>query len=253
MYPMTRPCSFNHEGNLLYRKTGNEITPLGKGGMVTEGSLILSMPDDWNRGNPRETPGREHFDEAADLSDSYLHEMRNGKYRCIKAGKPKAGRAGPDRITFLLRKYAARSHLNATLKRACEIQGAVTEKDFANMRRIHRLAREMTAKDLLRQVVPLGAVLDPSITSHRKGPAVFSNGRQAARSENIKDGLNRLSRHLEGAGTPMTKEEALEYYYAFQEIHPLKDGNGRIGMLLYNILRGTMENPEIPEDKPGWN
>ena len=35
-------------------------------------------------------------------------------------------------------------------------------------------------------------------------------------------------------------------YLAFQRVHPFRDGNGRVGKILYNLLRGSMDAPAIP-------
>lgn len=38
------------------------------------------------------------------------------------------------------------------------------------------------------------------------------------------------------------------WYREYEEIHPLADGNGRTGSILWNWLRGTLDNPEVPPD-----
>ena len=37
-----------------------------------------------------------------------------------------------------------------------------------------------------------------------------------------------------------------ENYRMFEEIHPFADGNGRTGKILYNWLKGTLDNPQMP-------
>lgn len=37
-------------------------------------------------------------------------------------------------------------------------------------------------------------------------------------------------------------------YLKFEKIHPFMDGNGRVGKIIYNWLKNTLENPEWPPD-----
>ena len=45
------------------------------------------------------------------------------------------------------------------------------------------------------------------------------------------------------------KENAEEFYFAFEGIHPFIDGNGRVGNILFNLLNGTLQDPIMP---PAW-
>jgi len=42
--------------------------------------------------------------------------------------------------------------------------------------------------------------------------------------------------------------ELLEFYRQFQLIHPFRDGNGRVGKIIYNWLLGKLDDPEMPPD-----
>lgn len=46
----------------------------------------------------------------------------------------------------------------------------------------------------------------------------------------------------------LTPEEA---YFEFEYIHPFRDGNGRTGKIILNLLNGTMRNPVWPTNKWG--
>jgi hypothetical protein len=37
-----------------------------------------------------------------------------------------------------------------------------------------------------------------------------------------------------------------QFYQEYEEIHPCDDGNGRAGAILFNLLRGTLDNPVVP-------
>lgn len=42
-----------------------------------------------------------------------------------------------------------------------------------------------------------------------------------------------------------------EAYYEFEIIHPFSDGNGRTGKIVFNYLRGTLNDPALPPNF--WN
>jgi hypothetical protein len=74
----------------------------------------------------------------------------------------------------------------------------------------------------------------------RKIPVVFASGGSGAPWSTIPDALARLVEHVD------PRKDPLEFYTAFEKIHPFKDGNGRVGAILYNL--GDLDNPVIPPD-----
>lgn len=43
------------------------------------------------------------------------------------------------------------------------------------------------------------------------------------------------------------------FYYYYETIHPFFDGNGRSGKIIYNYLKGTLDNPVLPPNFWGGN
>lgn len=243
---MPRPCSYNFKGNLLFALSDAGIFAISKGTQIPN-ATVLSLPAT----SPRVLPQESDFSSTA--PDAYVHTVCEGKVTCVKSSSnasPK--RAKSDEVTYILRGLVINTKRNLTLRQACVIQGALSEKDYANMVKAHKAVSSMSVTDFFANIVSLGSLLDPSVQSFRKGPAVFSSSRNATAPSDVQSSLKRLKGFLSGNSLPLTPQDALEYYYAFEEIHPLQDGNGRIGMLLYNMLIGSLNDPCLPPDKSGW-
>lgn len=90
----------------------------------------------------------------------------------------------------------------------------------------------------------LGRLVEPVKNANGfRTQAVYFNDitEQALSPDLIHQAINSLVRH----GQNLTAEEG---YYEFEKIHPFIDGNGRVGAILYNIFRGTLDNPVHPPD-----
>lgn len=141
--------------------------------------------------------------------------------------------------------------INDFIAEACRIQAADTPADRQNFAAMLAAATTMTPAAIIGDVVQLGTMLDNTITGLRRMPATFQSGRKATDGAEVPRRLSALLEYVASLKI-CDEQEALEIYWAFEEIHPLRDGNGRIGMVLYNALLNRLSDPAIPGDKPGW-
>lgn len=108
------------------------------------------------------------------------------------------------------------------------------------------LDRGTTAPLSIDFVLELGITIEPdkNLYGCRITPVYFGDPtRQALSPELVPSALRTFINH----GQNLTAEEG---YIEFERIHPFTDGNGRVGAILYNIFRNTLEDPIFPPKFP---
>jgi hypothetical protein len=138
---------------------------------------------------------------------------------------------------FTFRQYRAISWCAAECAR--QQSGEMSVYDMVNAYEFARLASKRMGRPNLYEIMRLGELVEPEKNANgfRQTPVMI--GWDQIPVVDFQRSLNALFEAWHN-----TRPETV--YREFQIVHPLVDGNGRVGSILYNWRAGTLEWPVSP-------
>lgn len=97
----------------------------------------------------------------------------------------------------------------------------------------------------LATIMELAGIIEPDSRGvYRTTPVTFATGRGGASADTI-------ARQMSMLFDSFTEDtDANQFAFNYVDIHPLTDGNGRTGFVLYNWVNDTLDDPK---PLPYWN
>lgn len=151
----------------------------------------------------------------------------------------------------------------------CDIQGDLYDEAIANFALAYADAKEfasdpknlenLTEEQLEGLILKWAELIEPKHNApkrntgkgYRDTPAAFSDGSQGISWQEVERRIQLLCKFASTMFDPKDPDRLTpkEFYKEFQQIHPMEDGNGRIGDIAWKVMK-TRETGEWPEELP---
>jgi Fic family protein len=151
------------------------------------------------------------------------------------------------------------------ISKQCKIQNATSKEQIEGFAKAYSKAKKLaldnsrldsfTSEQVKSFILELGVLVERrNQKGFRQIPVTFKNGQKALDAEKISQAIDGFCRGMITLLKDPAEDERLNIillYTEFEKIHPFEDGNGRVGDLIWKILKTRKEGAwpkELPPD-----